>query len=130
MFSAVETLHHIEAALARQHSLGKATQRLVRQATSYIHSSYAEALSREDIARHVGISADYLTDCFRQELGVTPMTYLRRYRIRQARELLETTDQSVMQVALAVGFSENAHFTRTFQREVGVTPRAYRSGKR
>lgn len=130
LFTSAETLAHIEAALARQHTLGRATQQLVRQATACIQERYAEALTREDIAQHVGISADYLTDCFRQELGITPMTYLRRYRIRQARELLETSDLSIMQVALEVGFLESAHFTRTFQREVGMTPRAYRDGKR
>jgi YesN/AraC family two-component response regulator len=130
LLNTAETLSLIEAALARQHTLGRATQQLVRQAMACIHTRYAEPLSREDIARHVGINADYLTDCFRQELGITPMTYLRRYRIRQARELLETTDFSIMQVALEVGFSESAHFTRTFQREVGMTPRAYRSNRR
>lgn len=130
LLNTTETLSLIEAALARKHTLGKATQQLVRQAMACIHTRYAEPLSREDIARHVGITADYLTDCFRQELSITPMTYLRRYRIRQARELLETTDFSIMQVALEVGFSEGAHFTRTFQFEVGMTPRAYRSGKR
>ncbi len=130
VFSTTETLNHIESALTRQHTLGKATQQIVRQAMACIHTRYTESLNREDIARHIGVSADYLTDCFRQELGITPMIYLRRYRIRQARELLETTDLSIMQVALDVGFSESAHFTRTFQREVGMTPRAYRSAKR
>ena len=130
LFSTSETLHHIQAALARQHSLGRATQQLVRQAMACIQAHYTEGLTREDIAKSVGISADYLTDCFRQELGITPMTYLRRYRIHQARELLETTDLSIMQAALEVGFSESAHFTRTFQREVGMTPRAYRDRKR
>lgn len=129
LFSTDETLHHIEAALTRQHALGRATQQLVRQATACIQTRYAEALTREDIAKEVGISPDYLTDCFRQELGITPMTYLRRYRIRQARALLEAGELSIMQVALAVGFSEGAHFTRTFQREVGMSPRAYRDGK-
>ena len=130
LFNASETLHLIEAALARQHSLGGATQQLVRQAMAYIHMHSAETLSREDIAGHIGISADYLTDCFRQELNLTPMMYLRRYRIRQARELLETSDLSIMQIALKVGFSESAHFTRTFQREVGMTPRAFRHGNK
>jgi YesN/AraC family two-component response regulator len=130
LFNTTETLQHVEAALTRQHSLGRATQQLVRQATACIQAHYSEAFTREDIAQQVGISADYLTDCFRQELGITPMTYLRRYRIRQARELLETTDLSIMQVAMAVGFSEGAHFTRTFQREVGMTPRAYRGARR
>jgi YesN/AraC family two-component response regulator len=126
LFSAAETLDHIEAVLARQRTLGRATQQLVRLATACIHSRYAEAITREDIARQVGISADYLTDCFRKELGITPMTYLRRFRIHRARELLETTDQSIMQIALQTGFSDGAYFTRTFQREVGMTPRAYR----
>lgn len=130
LFNATETLQHVEAALTRRQSLGRATQQLVRQATACIQARYNEAFTREDIAQQVGISADYLTDCFRQELGITPMTYLRRYRIRQARELLETTDLSIMQVAMAVGFSEGAHFTRTFQREVGMTPRAYRGDRR
>lgn len=130
VFTTTETLNHIESALTRQHMLGKATQQIVRQAMACIHTRYTEALNREDIARHIGISADYLTDCFRQELGITPMIYLRRYRIRQARELLETSNLSIMQVAMEVGFSESAHFTRTFQREVGMTPRAYRIDKR
>lgn len=129
LFNAAETLGHIEAALSRQHSLRRATQRYVRQAMGCIHTRYAESLTREDIANHVGLSPDYLTDCFRQELGVTPITYLRRYRIHQACELLKSTNLSITQVAAAVGFSESAHFSRTFQREVGMTPRAYRRGR-
>ena len=130
LFSATETLNRIEATLARQGALGGPTQRLVRRAMGFMHAHYAEPLTREQIARHIHISPDYLTDCFRQELGVTPMAYLNRYRLRQARELLTNSDLSITQVALAVGFSESAHFTRMFQREVGVTPRAYRRGQR
>ena len=112
-----------------QPTLGRATQQLVRKAMAYIHEQYSLPLAREEIADHIGISADYLTDCFRQELGVTPSTYIRRYRIRQACELLRNTDQSITQIALAVGFSDGAHFAHTFQREMGTTPRAYRDSK-
>ena len=129
LFSAEETLGHVEAALARQHTLNRTTQHLIRKAMAYIHTHFSEPLSREGIAEHVGISADYLTDCFRQELSITPSTYIRRYRIRQACDLLRNTDQSITQVALAVGFSDGAHFTRTFQREMESTPRAYRDSK-
>ncbi|HTP07545.1 MAG TPA: substrate-binding domain-containing protein [Anaerolineae bacterium] len=129
LFDTSETLKHIETALARQRTLGSATQRLVRRAMAFIQAHYAEALSREEIAGHIGISADYLTDCFRQEMGITPVTYLNRYRLLKARELLENTDLKITEIALAVGFSESAHFTRTFQREVGVSPRAYRRSK-
>jgi YesN/AraC family two-component response regulator len=130
LFTTEETLRHVETALMRQHSLSRATQQLIRKAMAYIHAHYAEPITREEIADHIGISADYLTDCFRQELGIPPITYIRRYRIRQACELLRSSNQSITQLALAVGFSDSAHFTRTFQREVGMTPRAYRDDKR
>ncbi len=130
LFSTAETLTRIEAALARHQALGGPTQRLIRRAMGFIHAHYAEPLTREQIANHVHFSPDYLTDCFRREQGVTPMVYLNRYRIYQARRLLENSDLAITQVALAVGFSEGAHFTRTFQREVGMTPRAYRRSKR
>ncbi|MEJ5202979.1 MAG: helix-turn-helix transcriptional regulator, partial [Anaerolineales bacterium] len=68
----------------------------------------------------------YLTDCFRQEFGITPLTYLRRYRIKQACDLLQTTDLTITQIALNVGFSDSAHFTHTFIREMGLSPRAFR----
>ena len=130
LFSTTETLDRIEAALARQHVLGGPTQRLVRRAMGFIHTHYAEPLTREQIASYIHFSPDYLTDCFRQEQGVTPMEYLNRYRIYQARKLLENSDLTITQIAQAVGFSESAHFTRTFQREVSMTPRAYRRSKR
>ena len=129
LFSAEEMLRHVEAALTRQHTLNRATQQLIRKAMAYIHAHYSESITREEIAEHVGISADYLTDCFRQELGITPITYIRRYRIRQACELLQNSEQSITQIGLAVGFSDSAHFTRTFQREMKVTPRAYRRNR-
>ncbi|PJF23840.1 MAG: ATPase, partial [Phototrophicales bacterium] len=75
LFSAEETLAHIETALRKQPALSGATQALIRKAMTYIHAHYAEPLTREEIADHIGISADYLTDCFRQELGVTPIAY-------------------------------------------------------
>lgn len=129
LFNATETLTRIEAALARHQALGGPTQRLVRRAMGFIHEHYAEPLTREQIASYVHFSPDYLTDCFRREQGVTPMVYLNRYRICRARNLLENSDLPITQVALAVGFAEGAHFTRTFQREVGMTPRAYRRSK-
>jgi AraC-like DNA-binding protein len=126
LFSAEETLSHVEAVLARHRKLGGEAQRLVRRAMAYLHEHYAEPISREDLARHVGMSDDYLTACFRRELGMTPVTYLNRYRINLARALLTTTDRSVTEIALAVGFSDSGYFSRVFRREVGVSPDTFR----
>ena len=129
MFHAEEVAGQITATLERSKRLGNDTQRMVRHAMAYIHEHYAEPVSREAIARHVGVHENYLSRAFHEEVGVTPMIYLNRYRVRQARALLDQ-GQSVTEVALAVGFSSSAHFSRVFSAEVGISPSAYRRGDR
>jgi signal transduction histidine kinase/AraC-like DNA-binding protein len=126
LFSLEETLAHVDTALERNRELSAQAQRLVRQAMAYIHQHYAEPISRADLARHVALSEDYLTACFRKELGVTPIAYLNRYRVQQARQLLTDTSKSVTEIALEVGFSDSGYFSRVFRREVGLSPDAYR----
>ncbi len=126
MFDLEETLAHLDAALERQHKLSDEAQRLVRKTMAFLHNHYAEPLSRSDLARHVGMSDDYLSYCFRQELGLTPIAYLNRYRIAQAKHMLTETDKSITVIALDVGFSNSAYFSRVFRREVGVSPGTFR----
>ncbi|MFN2243397.1 MAG: helix-turn-helix transcriptional regulator, partial [Anaerolineae bacterium] len=64
--------------------------------------------------------------CFRKELGVTPIAYLNRYRVHQAKQLLSDTSKSITEIALEVGFSDSGYFSRVFRREVGLSPEAYR----
>jgi signal transduction histidine kinase/DNA-binding LacI/PurR family transcriptional regulator/AraC-like DNA-binding protein len=130
LFSTEETLAHIEQTLARNKSLGSDMQRTVRQVMAYIHEHYAEPISREDMAAYGGVSARHLTRCFCQEMGVSPITYLNRYRVKQAKRLLLAQDRSITQVAGDVGFSDSGYFARVFRNEVGVSPRAYRCGDR
>lgn len=126
MFNPEETLAHLEAALERRRRLSDQAQALVRKAMAYIHSHYADPLTREELARFVGMSDDYLTYCFRQELGMTPIDYLNRYRVLQAQRLLRETNQSITTIALEVGFSSSSYFSRMFRRLTGRSPDEYR----
>jgi signal transduction histidine kinase/AraC-like DNA-binding protein/ABC-type sugar transport system substrate-binding protein/ActR/RegA family two-component response regulator len=125
-FTAQETLGHIQSALAHHRAMGRASQRLVRKVIAFIHAHYAEPLTRDQVADYVAVSPDHLTDCFHQEMGMTPLTYLNRFRITRARALLETSDWSVTKIALTVGFSSGSYFSRIFHREIGMSPRSYR----
>jgi AraC-like DNA-binding protein/anti-sigma regulatory factor (Ser/Thr protein kinase) len=129
VFSAAEVEAQITRALERGKRLGNDTQRLVRQALAFIHEHYAEPLAREAIARYVGVHENYLSRIFHDEAGMTLMIYLNRYRIQRAKALLDA-GQNVTEVALAVGYSSSAHFSRVFSVQVGVTPSAYRRGER
>jgi len=128
LFSAQETLQHIEAVLTRRRRTVSDIQRLVHKAMAFIHTHYMEPLTRGEIAAHVGLSERHLTRCFQQEVGVTPITYLNRYRIRQAKTLLESGDKGITEIALEVGFSSGGYFTRVFHEEMGISPRAYQCG--
>jgi YesN/AraC family two-component response regulator len=130
LFSVEETLGHIEAALAHRRRLSVDTQRVVRRAMAYVHVHYAEQVPLKDIAAYVGLSEQHLIRSFRKEIGITPIDYLKRYRIRQAKALLEASDKTVTQVALEVGFTDSSYFARVFRREAGVSPSAYRRGER
>jgi len=125
LFSTKETLSHIESALARSATLGSEAQRIVRKALVYLHEHHMESISLEDAARHVSMSKEYLARCFRQEMGITLVTYLNRYRVNRARDLLDKGERNLTRIALETGFSSSAYFSRVFRQEVGISPRDY-----
>jgi signal transduction histidine kinase/CheY-like chemotaxis protein len=128
MFSVEETLKHISTALEHKRKWGSETQRAVLKAVVYIHTHFAEFITRRDIADFVGLSERHLTRCFRQVMGITPISYLNRFRINQAKTLLATGKKEITEIALDVGFSSSGYFTRVFRDEVGVSPSAYVRG--
>jgi AraC-like DNA-binding protein len=93
---------------------------------AYIHEHYRESITRQDIADHLGYSPRHLDRRFNEEMGLTPMAYLNRFRLRQSRRLLQSTCRSIGEIADAVGFSDSAYFSRVFKQEMGVSPSEYR----
>ncbi len=130
IFTAQDTLSHVDRALALTRRVGSDTQRLVRKVMAYIHEHYAEPISRDTLAGYAGVSERHLNRCFLQETGLTPVVYLNRYRIQQAKLLLRERNCSITEVMGAVGFSDSSYFTHVFRREVGVTPSEYQRGKK
>ncbi len=129
MFTAKETLQHISNALAKRWKSGLETQRIVFRAMSYMHANFSEHISRNNVAEFVGLSERHLSRCFNQELGISPMTYLNRYRVKRAKDLLKAGRKSITQISEDVGFSSSGYFTRVFRDEVGVSPRDFMQGK-
>jgi AraC-like DNA-binding protein len=87
---------------------------------------YPEPLDLEALARAANVSPRHFSRSFRRVFGETPYQYLLGRRLERARYLLRTTDRSVIEICLDVGFSSVGSFTTTFRRHVGVTPTAYR----
>lgn len=89
-----------------------------------------EPLTVPVLAQRSGLSARQLTRRMRAETGLTPLGWLHRQRITHAQDLLERTEASVEQIAGRCGMGTATTLRRHFQRTVGVSPTAYRTGFR
>jgi AraC-like DNA-binding protein len=99
--------------------------RLTR-AADFIRDNCARALSLEEICREVSLSASHLIRAFKETYGLTPHAYQLNCRIEFCRARLRA-GHPIAEVALAAGFSDQAHFQRTFKRFVAATPGQYQS---
>ena len=98
----------------------------VRKVIALAEESLHKGWSPAELAAMVNLSPSRLHQLFKEETGVPPARYLRRLRMRRARELLETTNLSVKQVMAGVGVTDESHFVRDFKKTCGLTPARYR----
>jgi AraC family transcriptional regulator len=87
-------------------------------------------LTVEALAREVGLSSSHFARAFKQTMGRAPHRYLLSLRLERARRWLERPGAGLSDVALRAGFADQAHFTRHFKREFGVTPGALQRARR
>lgn len=89
--------------------------------------------TEEEMARQVGLTPQHFCVLFKAETDETPMRFLRRIRLEEARRLLESEQHlglSIKEIAGAVGSRDVSHFVRDFERTFGLSPKRYRSEKR
>lgn len=107
-------------------------QALVNTATQYLAEHLADAPSRKQLARLMGINEKRLAQAFRSVQGKTIRDYLRDDRIRRARILLNDDELTIAEIAENLGFSSSANFATAFRLQTGCSPMGFRrdSGKR
>ena len=104
---------------------GKARE-LVRIARDYIADNHDRDISVADAAGYVFLSQGYFTRAFREETGMSPMTFLMQIRVEHACKLLEQEDIKVSGIAAQVGFSSPQRFNAAFRKYIGMTPMTFR----
>jgi AraC family transcriptional regulator len=108
-----------------QRARGKAPVWLLR-AKEMLQESFGDPPSLDEVARLTGVHPAHLSREFRRHFESTPGEYVRKIRIEQAKAKLTASELSLTEIALDVGFSDQAHFSRMFKRYTGSTPLEYR----
>lgn len=98
----------------------------VRVAKQYIQDNYKKQLMLEDVADATNLSPAYLSTIFKKELGISFTDYLISCRMEKAKELLKSTDDSIVVIAEQVGYLDSRYFSKIFFKVVGLKPSVYR----
>ncbi len=101
---------------------------VIRKVLSFIEDNYPdEDLSLEKIAEHVSMHPNYLSQFFKKHKGESLSSYICRFRIQKAADLLlQAEGKKVYDIAVEVGFSDSHYFTICFRNLKGITPSEYR----
>jgi len=102
----------------------------IRRISTYIDANLNDRVRVAELAAMARLGPSHFRRAFKKCFGVSPHTYLIQRRIMRAQDLMMTTDASICEIALAVGFSDQAHLTSLFKRISGQTPARWRMASR
>lgn len=95
-------------------------------AIKFMADNLHRKICREQLAAMVHLNPSYFDRLFVESYGIAPTQMLRKMRLQQARQLLENTDKSLSEIAVACGFENLSYFCRIFRHQLDQTPSQYR----
>ena len=98
----------------------------VHSIVEFIDENHWQPLDLDTLAKDAGISKYHFAHMFKTVMGVSPYKYLTVRRIEEAKKILKTTDMSVYEVSMMVGFRNDCHFSRMFKSITNMTPIQYK----
>jgi AraC-like DNA-binding protein len=125
--TAVAFMMEVQQTLSSAQDLPPHRHRGLVRAVEFIRDNYTRTIKLDEICSASGLSASYLIRAFGKEYGMTPHAFLTNCRIEFCRAQLRR-GRPIADVALAAGFSDQAHLQRSFKKLVAATPGQYRAG--
>jgi AraC family transcriptional regulator len=118
--------NHSTLARIANPSRSRLSPQALKKAIDYIDAHLCGDLTLADVAGAVKLSTSHFAHAFKNATGMAPHQYVIEQRVALARTLLRETELPIANVAAQSGFSTHAHFSVSFQRLTGMTPRAFR----
>lgn len=105
---------------------GKLSRFYAQEALSFIEQNYTLPITVEDMANRCNLDRSYFGKVFKDMIGQSPQDFLIRYRMSKATSLLTSTNLSIGDISVQVGYPNQLHFSRAFHNIYGMSPRQYR----
>jgi len=117
---------HVGTPTTFQSTLGGLSPTALRRATERLRSDSDADVSLAALASEAGLSRFHFCRAFKESTGLSPHAWLRQHRLEQAMNMLRDTDESVVSVAAALGYSSQTAFAAAFRKLTGETPSDWR----
>ena len=98
----------------------------VQKSLKYIHRNFKEPISQKEVADFVGLSTNYFSAKFHDEIGESFKSYVNNLRLIYSAKLLINTDLPITDIAFASGFNDISNFHHIFKKKYGISPLQYR----
>lgn len=122
----IQLLQRLTDGELRPNTSGEVGDRIVGQSIEYMKAHFKEPIGRERLAEQLSLSPAYFSTMFRKLTGYSPIQYLTKIRLDEAKRLLRTTRLPVADVAAESGFADSFYFARVFAKETGLSPSEFR----
>lgn len=100
--------------------------KLVNKGIEYINKNFNESVSISELSDILEIDRRRFSDVFQEITGLSPVKYLTQYRLKEAKRLLRFSSYTISEIAYMTGYNDCFYFSKTFKKNVGISPRKYR----
>ncbi|HEY1055754.1 MAG TPA: helix-turn-helix domain-containing protein [Emticicia sp.] len=103
----------------------KAEKAIVKHARAFVINQLSNDITPANLATELGVSLRQLQRIFKEELNITPNTFITTLKLEEAATMLKTENKNISEIAYAVGFSDPAYFTKVFKKYFGKSPKEF-----
>lgn len=100
---------------------------VINKILKHLHLNIESEISLKKLSQDLNLSQGYISNCFKKNMGITIMKYAKKIRIERAKVLLLTTNESILEIGLVLGFHDQSHFYKVFKEFTGTSPSKYRN---